>query len=95
MPFPTGSFRACASGYRAADNGIHQLSLMISPVRSQNYVRAHDARTRVLLWKYAPLHNDPQGAERARGLPYRERADELTKAIFDTAFCRTRTCTHK
>src|SRR5262249_1185308 len=32
MPFSTGYFATCASGYRAADNGIHQLSLMISPV---------------------------------------------------------------
>src|SRR5260370_12080819 len=26
MPFPTGSFRACASGSRTANNGVHQLS---------------------------------------------------------------------
>jgi hypothetical protein len=27
MPFTTGSFRACASGSRTANNGVHQLSL--------------------------------------------------------------------
>jgi hypothetical protein len=27
MPFLTGSFRACASGSRTANNGVHQLSL--------------------------------------------------------------------
>src|SRR6266849_355524 len=28
MPFTTGSFRACASGSRTANNGVHQLSLL-------------------------------------------------------------------
>ena len=45
-PFSTGYFRACASGSRAADNSIHQLSLVISPLRSQNHVRPHNARPR-------------------------------------------------
>jgi hypothetical protein len=30
-PFSTDYFRACTSGSRAADNSVHQLSLMISP----------------------------------------------------------------
>src|SRR5260370_34382529 len=30
MPFTTGSFRACASGSRTANNGVHQLSLRAS-----------------------------------------------------------------
>ncbi len=37
MPFTTGSFRACASGSRTANNGVHQLSLRartISPLPS-------------------------------------------------------------
>src|SRR6266446_8467106 len=29
MPFTTGSFRACASGSRTANNGVHQLSLRV------------------------------------------------------------------
>jgi hypothetical protein len=33
-PFSTDYFRACTSGSRVADNSVHQLSLMISPVRS-------------------------------------------------------------
>jgi hypothetical protein len=28
MPFTTGSFRACASASRTANNGVHQLSLL-------------------------------------------------------------------
>ena len=47
MPFTTGSFRACASASRTANNGVHQLSLMIPPVRSQNRVKPHDAHARV------------------------------------------------
>jgi hypothetical protein len=39
MPISTGYFRACASDSRAADDDVHQLRLMISPVCSQSYVR--------------------------------------------------------
>src|SRR5258707_5781136 len=34
MPFTTGSFRACASGSRTANNGVP-----VKPPRSQNYVK--------------------------------------------------------
>jgi hypothetical protein len=47
MPFTTRSFRACAPGSRTANNGVHQ-------ARSQNYVKPHDARTRVHVAKVAP-----------------------------------------
>src|SRR5467141_3112392 len=32
MPFTTGSFRACASGSRTANNGVHQLSLRVRKI---------------------------------------------------------------
>jgi hypothetical protein len=43
MPFTTGSFRACASGSRTANNGVHQLSLRARKIM----VKPHNARTRV------------------------------------------------
>jgi hypothetical protein len=43
MPFTTGSFRACASGLSDSE----QWSSPVKPPRSQNYVKPHDARTRV------------------------------------------------
>ncbi len=46
MPFTTGSFRACASGSRTAKDS-EQWSSPVKPPRSQNYVKPHDARTRV------------------------------------------------
>ena len=43
MPFTTGSFRACASGFSDSE----QWSSPVKPPRSQNYVKPHNARTRV------------------------------------------------
>src|SRR2546427_470456 len=40
MPFTTGSFRACASGSRTANNGVHQLSLRARKIMQNPMTRA-------------------------------------------------------
>src|SRR6266851_5188491 len=40
MPFTTRSFRACASGSRTANNGVHQLSLRVRKIMKIPMTRA-------------------------------------------------------
>src|SRR5260370_32097230 len=65
MPFRTGSFRARASGSRTANNRVHQFK----PPRSQNYVKPHDARTRVLFAKLARSRGTPTPEHRSAPRP--------------------------